>query len=247
MGIAGSIIETGVDKLVKLVNTKGKVAASDAANVLGVGTNVIMEWSDFLEEEGVINIEYKFARPFLVARKISKKNIEDKAKEFSGKKDVFIRKAEVSLVFLNKESDKLKILKEEFDKIKKIVGFDVGSIKNELEELKKYEQLKLNLDKQIEQQKVNALDKLGEITNQILRERERYSYILTEIKKEEVVLEKDKVEANNIEESEKLIKIRLNDLKNVINKIENRVKLEYQLHLKIYSIPLNNPPSLTNF
>ena len=112
MGIAGSIIETGVDKLVKLVNTKGRIAASDAAKELGVGMSVIMEWTDFLEEEGIINIEYKFTKPYLVARKIAKKDVQEKAKEFSGKKEVFIRKAEVSLSFINRESNKLKTLKE---------------------------------------------------------------------------------------------------------------------------------------
>ena len=70
MGIVSSIIETGVDKLVSLVNTNGRVSSPDAASKLGVGTNVIMEWADFLEEEGIISIEYKFTKPFLIARKI---------------------------------------------------------------------------------------------------------------------------------------------------------------------------------
>jgi len=226
MGFAGSIIETGVDKLVNLVNTKGKVAASDAAKELGVGMSVVMEWADFLEEEGIIHIEYKFTKPYLVARKIAKKDIQEKAKGFSGKKEVFIRKAEVSLSFLNKESNKLKTLKEEFGKIKKNFDFDIGPIKSELEELQKYEQLKINLDKQIENQKTTAMIKLQEITKQILREKKKYQFILTEIKKEEEVLERDKVEAYSIEESEKLIKDRLNSLKKIIEKVENRVTTE---------------------
>ena len=226
MGIAGSIIETGVDKLVKLVNTKGRIAASDAAKELGVGMSVIMEWTDFLEEEGIINIEYKFTKPYLVARKIAKKDVQEKAKEFSGKKEVFIRKAEVSLSFINRESNKLKTLKEEFDKIKRDLGFDIGNIKNELQELTKYEQLKIDLDKQMEDQKRSSVDKLQEITKQVLREKKKYQYILTEIKKEEEVLERDKVEANSIEESQKLIKDRLNSLKKIIEKVENRVTTE---------------------
>ena len=226
MGIAGSIIETGVDKLVKLVNTKGRIAASDAAKELGVGMSVIMEWTDFLEEEGIINIEYKFTKPYLVARKIAKKDVQEKAKEFSGKKEGFIRKAEVSLSFINRESNKLKTLKEEFDKIKRDLGFDIGNIKNELQELTKYEQLKIDLDKQMEDQKRSSVDKLQEITKQVLREKKKYQYILTEIKKEEEVLERDKVEANSIEESQKLIKDRLNSLKKIIEKVENRVTTE---------------------
>ena len=90
----------------------------------------------------------------------------------------------------------------------------------------KYEQLKIDLDKQMEDQKRSSVDKLQEITKQVLREKKKYQYILTEIKKEEEVLERDKVEANSIEESQKLIKDRLNSLKKIIEKVENRVTTE---------------------
>ena len=54
MGLTSSIIETGVDKLVSLINAKGRVSSQDAAIQLGVSTIVIMEWADFLEEEGIL-------------------------------------------------------------------------------------------------------------------------------------------------------------------------------------------------
>jgi hypothetical protein len=226
MGLANSIIETGVDKLVNLVNAKERITSFDAAKELGVGISTVMEWADFLEEEGVIKIEYKFTKPFLVSRKIAKKDVQVKAKEFTGKKDVFVRKAEVSLSFLNRESDKLKTLKVEFDKIKKDLGLDMDSIKNELKDLNRYEQLKVKLDKQIGDQKIAAVDKLQDITNQILIEKQKYENVLTGIKEEEEILEKDKVEANSLEESEKFIKEKLDNLKKVIERIDNRVKTE---------------------
>ena len=106
MPLTTSVIETGVDKLVNLVNLKERIPSADAAKELGVSTAIVMEWADFLEEEGIIKVEYKFTKPFLVARKLAKKDVEEKAKEFSGKKDVFVRKAEVSLSFLERESEK---------------------------------------------------------------------------------------------------------------------------------------------
>jgi len=226
MGLASSIIETGVDKLVKLVNVKGKVASADAAKELGVSSTVVMEWADFLEEEGIINIEYKFTKPFLVGRKMAKKDVQEKAKEFSGKKDVFVRKAEVSLSFLERESKKLQSVKGEFDKIKKDLGFDVDNIKNELQELAKYEQLKISLDKQIGQQKTSTVGKLQEMIKQILREKQKYHSILAEIKKEGIALGKEKAEAKSIEESEKIINEKLNNLKSIIKQVEDRVKME---------------------
>ena len=226
MGLTNSVIETGVDKLVSLINAKGKIASYDAAKELGVSSTVVMEWADFLEEEGIINIEYKFTKPFLIARKLVKKDVQEKAKEFSGKKDIFVRKAEISLIFLDKEAEKLKQIKDEFDKIKKELGFDMGSVKNELEELDKYEQLKIGMDKQIENQRTSAMYKIEEMTRRVLRERKKYQYILSEIKKEEHDLDSEKNEVHSLEESEKIIKSRINKLKAIIEQVESRVKQE---------------------
>jgi chromosome segregation ATPase len=226
MGLTSSIIETGVDKLVNLINKKGRIASEDAAKELGVSIAVVMEWADFLEEEGIIKIEYKFTKPFLVARKLAKKDIREKAKEFSGKKEVFVRKAEVSLSFLDRESSKLESLKQEFDKIKKELGLDIGSIRDELEELKKYEQLKMSLDKRIEEQKTSAMEKLRGIAKQISVERKKYQDLLESIEEEEEELKKDREVADSIEKSEKMINDRLNSLKEFIKKVESKVETE---------------------
>ncbi|MBI2135343.1 hypothetical protein HYU09_05100 [Candidatus Woesearchaeota archaeon] len=228
MGLTDSIIETGVDKLVKLVNEKGRISSFDAAKELGVSNTVVMEWADFLEEEGIISIEYKFTKPFLVPRKLGKKEVQEKAKEFSGKKDVFVRKAEVSLSFLDREASKLNSIKDEFDKIKKELGFDLGSVKNELEELEKYERLKIDLDKQIENQKKASMDKIESMTKQVLREKRRYDDLLSDIRKEEENLEKEKIEAKSLEESEKLIQNRIEGIKQLISKVEGRLGKEVE-------------------
>jgi chromosome segregation ATPase len=221
-----SIIETGVDKLVNLINLKGRLSSVDASKELGVSTTVVMEWADFLEEEGIINVEYKFTKPFLVARKLGKKDAQERAKEFSGKKEVFIRKAEVSIGFLNKEAEKLNSIKVEFDKIKKELGFDINSVKNELEELKKYETLKIDLDRKIQEQKKNSLDRIRLMERQILRERKKYQDIISDLSGEEKFLEKEKEEAKSLEESEKLVKYRLLELRSTIKKVEDKVQKE---------------------
>jgi len=226
MPLTTSVIETGVDKLVNLVNLKEKISSADAAKELGVSTTVVMEWADFLEEEGIIKVEYKFTKPFLIARKLAKKDVQEKAKEFSGKKDVFVRKAEISLSFLERESEKLKSLKDEFDRIKKELGIDINSVKNELEELKNYEQLKLSLDKKIEEQKTLSMNKLQEITQQILREKKRHQDMLSQIREEEKILEHDKIEANSLEESEKLVRQKLDEVRELIQEVEAKTKTE---------------------
>ncbi|MEK6876887.1 MAG: hypothetical protein AABX63_05705, partial [Nanoarchaeota archaeon] len=171
-------------------------------------------------------IEYKFTKPFLVTRKLAKKEVQEKAKEFEGKKDVFVRKAEVSLSFLEKVSSKLKTLKDEFEKIKKGLGFDIDKIKDDLIELQKYEQLKIELDKKVEEQKNASINKLQDITNQISMEKKKYDNMLQEIKKEEEILEKDRLEAISIEDAEKLIKKKIDDLRQLIKKVEGKAMEE---------------------
>ena len=44
-----------------------------------------------LEEEGLVCIEYKLTKPFLVQRELTKKELETRVKEFHGKKDAFLK------------------------------------------------------------------------------------------------------------------------------------------------------------
>lgn len=70
MYLKGSIIETGIDKLVNLVKERGRISLEDAAKELRQSTTVVQEWVDFLEDEGIISVEYKLTKPYLVERKL---------------------------------------------------------------------------------------------------------------------------------------------------------------------------------
>jgi hypothetical protein len=64
-------LKTDVDTLVKLVESKKEISASDAASILKVPSQTIEAWAGFLEEEGVLNIKYKLTTPYLVAKPVS--------------------------------------------------------------------------------------------------------------------------------------------------------------------------------
>ena len=174
MEMESNIIETGVDKLVNLIKERGRIALADAAKELGVSTSVIQEWVDFLEEEEIISVEYKLTKPYLVERKLTRKEVEKKSKEFLSKKEVFVRKAEVSLSFLEKQAADLKNVKDEFDKLKNELGFDLDSVKSELAELEKYQQIKEELRSQIEDQRKETKSRMEEFAKQITGEQKRY-------------------------------------------------------------------------
>lgn len=226
MDVGSSIIETGVDKLVNLVKQRGQIALVDAAKELGVSATVIQEWVDFLEEEGIISVDYKLTKPYLVERKLTKNELEAKAKEFTSKKDVFVRKAEVSLSFLEKQEEELKKVKSEFDKLKNELGLELDTVKEELNELEKYRQLKEEAQKQAEQQKKEVKTKIEELTKHILREQEKYRELVFGVQKEKERLSKEKAEAVSIEESEKILNKKLLGLKGTISAIEKKISDE---------------------
>lgn len=226
MDLEGSVIETGVDKLVKIVKERGKIALIDAAKELGVSTTVIQEWVNFLEDEGIISVEYKLTKPFLVDRKLTKKEVEEKAKEFESKKDAFVRKAEFSLSFIEKQADELKKVKSEFDKLKSELGMQLDTVRSDLKELEKFQQMRQELQKQIEEQKGNTKIKMEELAKLILIEQKRYQELVSDLKKERETLNREKTEARSIEESEKLLNKKLADLKGMIGLIEKRVSSE---------------------
>src|SRR3989344_316897 len=223
--MGSGVIETGVDKLVALVKQRGKIALSDSAKELGVSTTVIQEWTDFLEEEGIISVEYNLTKPFLVDRKLTKKEVEEKSKEFASKKDIFVRKAEVNLNFLEKQQNDLRGLKGEFDKLKSDLGIELDSVKDELKELEKFQHLKEDLQKQLEEQRTEAKIKIGEFTSQLARDHRKYHEWVSDLKKEKEQLVKEKTEAKSIEEGEKFLDKKLREMKSMIDLMEKKMKL----------------------
>lgn len=65
-------VTTGVDGLIKFLEGKEKTSMLDAASELGVNLDTMQTWVDFLVEEGVLGIEYKFTKPFIYLNKTNK-------------------------------------------------------------------------------------------------------------------------------------------------------------------------------
>src|SRR3989338_108149 len=80
------LIETGIDRLVKLVKESRKVSLHEAAKKLGVSLQIINEWANFLEEEGVIRIHYVFTMPYLELKNMPVTDIAKKETEITNKK-----------------------------------------------------------------------------------------------------------------------------------------------------------------
>lgn len=216
-------IETGVDKLVSLINRKKKLSINDAANELGVSIPVIQEWADFLEDEGMITVEYKLSRTYLCERKLSKGEVEKKAKVYSSKKDAFTRKVETALSSLQKESAGFDSIKVEFKKLKDTIGSDIDQVREELQELKHYEDLKKNIDKDIIQQRLDYQDMLEKIHRQIAEQRKKYESFIDHIGSEKSKIEEAKVEISYLEKRQDNLKKRLNALREIFKSLDAKI------------------------
>ena len=58
-------LETGVDKLLRVLKEKKRLSLSDTAKEMSLSEDIVETWANFLMEEGLITIEYKFTTPYL--------------------------------------------------------------------------------------------------------------------------------------------------------------------------------------
>jgi len=63
------MIKTGVDDLLTFLRGVDKISLSDAAHRLSISTSLLQSWVDFLVEEEIIGIEYKFTKPIIYLNK----------------------------------------------------------------------------------------------------------------------------------------------------------------------------------
>lgn len=69
-------ITTGVDALLELLKSTDKISIPDAAQKLRVPLDTLQAWVDFLVEERIIGLEYKFTKPFIYLNKEEPKKKE---------------------------------------------------------------------------------------------------------------------------------------------------------------------------
>lgn len=58
-------ITTGVDELIAYLRGKDRVSLQDATIVLNIPLDTLQAWVDFLVEEKILGIEYKFTKPYV--------------------------------------------------------------------------------------------------------------------------------------------------------------------------------------
>lgn len=113
-----AILKTDVDDFLELVKRLGKVSLQDAAKELNTPITTVQAWTDFLVEEKILGIEYKFTTPYVFVEEHkdtkhdmldmgfdTKEEFYEKARK-RGIKDNHIRLLWVKYLSANKEAMK---------------------------------------------------------------------------------------------------------------------------------------------
>ena len=205
-------IKTGVDKLVELVDMKKEISMSDASKMLGVPVSVLEEWTDFLEEKGVVKVKYKFTVPYIVKVEIGRAEIQKRGKEFETKKESVIRKAEITMGSIKEELDYVSALKNEFLKLSKEISASEEPVKKEIAILERFDSLKKNLEKELLNQQAIFKKSIGELENQSDDKRREFLGLKQEIEKARERLKEELAKAAEMKRDETAIQEQLDTL-----------------------------------
>jgi len=117
-----NVLKTSADDLYELVESRKKISVEEAAKLLRIPDMVVQALVDFLVEERIFGIEYKFTTPYIyISRKIEKKiDLQSKIEKKLVTKEEFFQKAGKWNISPEKVNELWeKYIKENFDSIKK--------------------------------------------------------------------------------------------------------------------------------
>ena len=160
-------IETAADKLLQIVKKRKKISFKECAKLLKSPENLLEEWAQFLEEEGLIDIEYRLATPYLVEKALTKEEETKKLESITKKRDFFVEK-ELESIELDESNLSVENIKQSFAKIKEAMQMELDAIREELQEVKEIGADERKEDKGSEEMKKYFLQKINAITKKMI-------------------------------------------------------------------------------
>jgi chromosome segregation ATPase len=108
------LITTGVDALVRLVKEKQRIELDDASSILSIPQETIEEWARVLEEEGILRIEYRLTRIYLLWIKPTEEEVATEKQSFYEEKKSIESEVEDFRSKVSTESQDLDDLRRSF-------------------------------------------------------------------------------------------------------------------------------------
>ncbi|MEM3399642.1 MAG: hypothetical protein QXP42_02315 [Candidatus Micrarchaeia archaeon] len=194
------LISTGVDSLIKLIRSKGKVELSEAAEELGTSPMALEDWARVLEEEGLIRIEYQLTKIYLVWIGKTEEEMGKIIEELRDKREVLTRDLESILERMSSKGKELDEIQREFEKIARLFDPKMESIRRRVDALKMLEKER----EEMYAKRLSVLDKmkneLNTVGDMIALDEKRLSEIYDRLKQLDAQAEAVKPEIAKLEE-----------------------------------------------
>ncbi|NQU79179.1 hypothetical protein HQ545_05415 [Candidatus Woesearchaeota archaeon] len=224
MAVKKSVIETGVDKLVRLVNSNDKISIKAASKQLGVSIGSIEEWADFLEEEGLLDIKSKFSTVYLIPRQMDKKVLVERVNAVKEEKESLMRRVESSINSLERDHEEMRKVDYGFKAIKTVFEESFKKLSVKLDRLENYRK-----SYHVIHQKRKVIEdeyehKIKFMEQQLEKDRKAYGRFLKDVESEMETIKNERKNVDSLKKAEKQIESKVDE----INKILDQVKSEIQ-------------------
>lgn len=108
------LITTGVDALVRLVKERQRIELEDAASILNIPPESLEDWSRVLEEEGIVRIEYRLTKIYLLWIKPTEEEIAIETDSFYEEKEDIQKQVEEFRKSMSERQDDIGSLQKSF-------------------------------------------------------------------------------------------------------------------------------------
>ncbi len=223
MVVKKSVIETGVDKLVALVNERKRISVKDAAKELGVSVASVEDWADFLEEEGIISIETQLATVYLVERRLGKKELIEKLEQVKGEKEDFCRRVESSVNVLQRDIEETKRIDVEFSKIRTMLEDNFSKLSKKLQKLEDFKMSHREIEEKHTELESDYSKKIRALEGQLSEDQKKYHDIMSSIENEMTELKKEQEMICSMKASEKQLESKVAEINHFINQVKTEI------------------------
>ena len=216
-------ITTGVDRLVSLVGEKKSISVNDAAKVLDVPRHLIEEWADFLEEKGIIEVQFKLTTAYLVSRQISRADIKKRVNAFSSEQKNFSDKVDSALTLMDREAKRFQELRAGFHTLSSELEEDIRTIQKDIKTLHNLDQEKRNAKKELSSLQQKFSYDMDQLHQKLLANREKFRELSGQIGAERETLKKELAEQASLVKTEALLQKKLDAVKAQVERFRNKV------------------------
>ncbi len=220
--MAKNLITTGVDQLVQLLRERKRISLAEAAKQLAVPRELVEEWTDFLEERGLVKLEYKFTTPYLVYTKPTAETVRKTEKSFQNKREAFQRQVESTLRVIQQHAAGLLDVKHHLDRLNAEIEEKVKHIREELQALERFDTLKKDLRKELIQEYEAQRKKLDQLTQRMEQTDKQLAEKLKEVHGAYARLDKALEDLQEIQSFERKMKGTIHDLRKELERLEKR-------------------------